>query len=89
MLLFLVDLNKPIIARQSRESCDIALYHYEFDVWLFDVQQNRTEQNVFFCLSIYSLSQLQSYKMHGLLNIHIQFNNYSLDGITFTIVLEF
>jgi len=27
-------------------------------------------------------------KMHGLLNIHIQFNNYSLDGIQFTIVLE-
>jgi len=22
--------------------------------------------------------------MHGLLNIHIQFNNYSLDGIKFT-----
>jgi len=27
--------------------------------------------------------------MHGLLNIHIQFNNYSLDGIKFTIVFEF
>jgi len=26
--------------------------------------------------------------MHGLLNIHIQSNNYSLDGIQFTIVLE-
>jgi len=26
--------------------------------------------------------------MHGLLNIHIQSNNYSLDGITFTMVLE-
>ena len=26
--------------------------------------------------------------MHGLLNIHIQSNNYSLDGIKFTIVLE-
>jgi len=26
--------------------------------------------------------------MHGLLNIHIQFNNYSLDGINFTKVLE-
>jgi len=26
--------------------------------------------------------------MHALLNIHIQFNNYSLDGIQFTIVLE-
>ena len=50
-------------------------------------KQNRTEY--LFCLSIYSLSQLQSYKMHGLLIIHIQFNNYSLDGIKFTIVLEF
>ena len=49
-------------------------------------EQNKTEY--LFCLSIYSLSQLQSYKMHGLLNIHIQFNNYSLDGINFTIVLE-
>ena len=49
---------------------------------------NRTEQNRILCLSIYSLSQLQSYKMHGLLNIHIPFNNYSLDGIKFTIVLE-
>ena len=38
----------------------------------------RTEQN-----SIYSLSQLQSYKIHGLLNIHIQSNNYSVDGINF------
>jgi len=27
--------------------------------------------------------------MHGLLNIHIQSNNYSLDGIKFTLVLEF
>jgi len=27
--------------------------------------------------------------MHGLLDIHIQSNNYSLDGINFTIVLEF
>jgi len=26
--------------------------------------------------------------MHGLLDIHIQSNNYSLDGIKFTIVLE-
>jgi len=42
-----------------------------------------------FCLSIYSLSQLQSYKMYGLLNIHIQFNISSLHGIHFTIVLEF
>ena len=49
-----------------------------------------TEQNRIFILfkHIYSLSQLQSYKMHGLLNIHIQFYNYSLDGINFTIVLE-
>ena len=38
----------------------------------------RTEQN-----NIYSLSQLQSYKMHGLLNIHIQCNNYSVDGNNF------
>ena len=27
--------------------------------------------------------------MHGLLNIHIQSNNYILDGIQFTIVLEY
>ena len=50
------------------------------------MEQNKTEY--LFCLSIYSLSQLQSYKMHGLLNIHIQSNNYSLDGIQFTILLE-
>ena len=49
-------------------------------------EQNKTEY--LFCLSIYSLSQLQSYKMHGLLNMHIQSNKYSLDGINFTIVLE-
>ena len=57
-----------------------------------NINQNRTEY--LFCLSIYSLSQLHSYKkMHGLLNIHIyiyilQSNNYSLDDITFTLVLE-
>jgi len=40
-------------------------------------EQSRTEY--LFCSNIYSLSQLHNYKMHGLLNIHIQFNNYSLD----------
>ena len=35
--------------------------------------KNRTEY--LFCLSIYSLSQLQSYKMHGLL-IYIKNNNF-------------
>ena len=53
---------------------------------LLYIEQNRTEY--LFCLSIYSLSQLQSYKMHGLLNIHMQANNYSLDVINFTLVLE-
>jgi len=53
---------------------------------ILTIVKYRTEY--LFCLSIYSLSQLQSYKMHGLLNIHIQFNYYSLDGIKFTIVLE-
>jgi len=55
---------------------------------VFNIEQNRTEYS--FCFSIYSLSQLHIIKkMHGLLNIHLQSNNYSLDGIKFTIVLEF
>jgi len=50
------------------------------------MEQNRTEYVC--CLSIYSLSQCIVTKRHGLLNIYIQSNNYSLDGIQFTIVLE-
>ena len=57
-------------------------YHYT------RTDQNRTEHNYLFRLSMHSLSQLQSYKMKGFSNIHIQFNTYNLDGITFTIVLE-
>jgi len=59
---------------------------YSLPKKLWTTEQNRTEY--LFCLSIYSLSQLQSYTMHGLLNIPKQFNNYSLYGIKFTIVLE-
>ena len=57
--------------------------------------QNRTEQNIFleqnrtFILFKHiQLITITKFQMHGLLNMHIQFNNYSLDGINFTIVLE-
>jgi len=36
-------------------------------------EQIRTEHNYLFRLSMHSLSQLQSYKMKGFSNIHIQF----------------
>ena len=58
-------------------------------------EPNKTEQNrteYLFCLSIYSLSQLQSYKMHGLLNIHIyRFKNglKFKNGFKFWLLLNF
>jgi len=38
-------------------------------------------------MQLIKITKLQ--KMHGSLDKHIQYHNYSLDGINFTIVLEF
>jgi len=57
---------------------------------LFMCIDSRSEQNrIFILFKHIQLITITKYKMHGLLNIHIQFNNYSLDGIKFTRVLEF
>jgi len=37
---------------------------------------------------IYNIQNRTEQNMHGLLNIHIQSNNYRLDGIKYTKVLE-
>ena len=48
-----------------------------------------TEQNrIFILFKHINLITITKFQMHGLLNMHIQSNNYSLDSINFTIVLE-